>query len=253
MAFGVALILDFGNNIAQGFLELYKWHLTKNPTTPKPHIVPFWFPFDKDAHYIPAMAYEIWHIFQTLAINGAVQALINAVMVFLRANLKILQYHIRNFDKTEPEKNLKKLIIRHQELIEWVHNLDGSFKNILLLEYCVTSLQLATTLIQIIEGLNIAFNGTFFMHCLLQLFGLAWNANEILIESSVGLLRALYQSNWYNRGKKVSFLIYFMMMRCSRPLVMRIGPLGIMNLNAAISRAKLAYTCLSVLKVTTEE
>ncbi|CAG9769831.1 unnamed protein product [Ceutorhynchus assimilis] len=258
-------------NMVNGFYELHKWsQITQftvaNETTFKPHIIPFWFPFNKEKYFILAMAYQIWHIYQTLAINSAILALINSVMVFLRANLKILQYDIRNFDSVNaydiddgvgsqnfPEKNLKRLILRHQQLIIWVHDLDDSFKSILLLEYCVTSIQLATTLIQIIQLVHIPFNGTFFMHCLLQLFGIAWNANEILLESSTGLLEALYNSNWYNRNKEISFLIYFMMIRCKRPLAMRIGPFGTMNLNAAISRVKLAYTCLSVLKVTTEE
>lgn len=116
-----------------GFIELYKWDQDMqfaNETTFKPHIIPFWFPFNKDNHYILAMAYQIWHIYQTLAINGAVQALINSVMVFLRANLKILQYQIRNFDRFEDysgngtyvanhaEKNLRRAVARHQLLIQ---------------------------------------------------------------------------------------------------------------------------------------
>nr|QXE93194.1 odorant receptor 13 [Eucryptorrhynchus scrobiculatus] len=255
-------------NMFNGFLELYKWDRAMqftNETTTKPHIIPFWFPFDEDKHYILAVTYQIVHIYQTLAINGAVQALINSVMVFLRANLKILQHRIRNFDKFDiedvhvtnranyAEKNLNEIVLRHQKLIHWVKDLNESFRNILLLEYSVTSLQLATTLIQIIELVHIPFNGTFFLHCFLQLFGIAWNANEILLESSIGLSEALYESNWYNHKKKISFPIYFMMMRCQKPLEMRIGPLGTMDLNAAVSRAKLAYTCLSVLQVTTKE
>ncbi|CAG9762952.1 unnamed protein product [Ceutorhynchus assimilis] len=221
----------------QGFYELNKWI---DANKPRPHIIPFWFPFDTEKHFVLAMAYQIWHIYQTLAINTAILALINSVIVFLRANLKILQYHIRNFYS---EKNLK----------QWVHDLDDSFKSILLLEYCVTSIQLATTLIQIIQLVHLPFNVTFFIHCLLQLFVIAWNANEIMLESSFGLLQALYDTNWYSQGKEISHLIYLMMIRCKRPLVMRIGPLGAMDLDVAVSRVKLAYTCLSVLKVTTEE
>ncbi|XP_050303722.1 uncharacterized protein LOC126741373 [Anthonomus grandis grandis] len=250
-------------NMFNGFIELYKWEINThfvNETINKPHIIPFWFPFNKEKYYLLAIIYQIWHIYQTLAINGAIQALINSVMVFLRANLKILQYHIKNFDDTDSlhfkDKyvaelyaawKLKQLIKRHQKLIKWLNDLNSSFQNILLLEYSITSLQLATTLVQIIELVHIPFNGAFFTHCILQLLGIAWNANEILLESSVGLLKAMYESNWYCRGKDISFMVSFMMMRCTKPLVMRIGPLGIMDLNAAVSRIKLAYTCISIL------
>ncbi|XP_050303723.1 odorant receptor 45b-like [Anthonomus grandis grandis] len=249
-------------NVLNGFFELYKWSKVNQlpkEKGPKPHLVPFWFPFNKDKYYVLFMTYEVWHIVQTLTVNGAVQALINAVMVFLRANLKILQYHIKNFDGNCninsredyikcATKSLTGLILRHQQLIKWVKDLDSSFKNIFLIEYSVTSIQLATVLIQIIELVHIPFNGTFFIHCTLQLLAICWNANEIIIESSTGLLEALYSSNWFNQPKQISFLIYFMMIRCGRPLSLRIGPFGNMDLNAALSRVKLAYSCVSVLK-----
>lgn len=109
-----------------GCTEIHEWNLQVNKTGLKPHIVKFWLPFDSNRFYWISIAYETCHIFQTLAINGSIVMVVNGVMVFLRANMKILQYQIRNFDRgtdgvcsqAESEANLKQAIIKHHLIIE---------------------------------------------------------------------------------------------------------------------------------------
>ncbi|XP_030746024.1 uncharacterized protein LOC115874870 [Sitophilus oryzae] len=223
----------------------------------KPHAVQIWFPFDKNNKYMLAMTYECFHITQSLMINGAAQALINSTMVFFRAQLKCLQFFIKNFDTTLVngeimcdgiEESIKLLIIKYQQVIRCVQEFNNCFQDILLLDYSVISLQLATILIDLYQGKQMAFNSFFFVLISLQLFLMSWNANEIIEESSTGLLNALYESNWYTqKNKATKSLILMTMMRTSRPLSISIGPFGKLTMNAAISRMKLAYSVLSLL------
>ncbi|KAF7284775.1 hypothetical protein GWI33_021642 [Rhynchophorus ferrugineus] len=121
-------------NIGMGFNQYFKWvdSVHRNDTTqvPRPHAVPFWYPFDKEKHYYIAVFYQIFHIYQTFAVNSSIQALMNSVMVFIRAQLKMLQYQIKIFDSEKfaeggednthfPKRNLRNLVKKHQEII-WV-------------------------------------------------------------------------------------------------------------------------------------
>nr|QXE93196.1 odorant receptor 15 [Eucryptorrhynchus scrobiculatus] len=244
----------------QDFNYLYAINKTLAESLKKPHPVQFWFPFDKDKHYVWAMTYECVHIIQSLIFNGAAQALINTAMIFLQAELKILQHCLTHYDKYYLKnlnignisvQTLKIFIIKHQKIIKWVEDFNHSFQYILLLEYSVTSIMLATALIELYQGDNLPFNSLFFMLCSMQLFILAWNANEILIESSSGLMNSLYDSHWYvEEENKTKVLIHIMMMRSLKPLAISIGPFGIMTMNAALSRMKLAYSVLSVMSNT---
>nr|QXE93241.1 odorant receptor 15 [Eucryptorrhynchus brandti] len=246
----------------QDFNYLYPINKTLAESLKKPHAVQFWFPFDKDKHYVWAMTYECVHIIQSLIFNGAAQALINTAMIFLQAELKILQHCLTHYDKyylKNPFVNignisvqtLKVFIVKHQKIIKWVEDFNHSFQNILLLEYLVISIMLATTLVELYQGDNLPFNTFFFMLCSMQLFILAWNANEILIESSSGLTDSLYNSPWYlEEENKTKVLVHIMMMRSLKPLAISIGPFGIMTMNAALSRMKLAYSVLSVMSNT---
>lgn len=205
------------------------------------------------------MAQQVMNISQSMCFNIAIQALVQSVMVFIKAEFKILQHKVRSLNLYEDIKIenketedeifiiLKFAVGKHQELIRWVEQFNDSIKYLLLLEYCVTSLMLASTLIQIIQKIKVIFNIFFFILCMIQIFLLAWNANEILLESSVGLQDALYKSLWFDQSAQSKILIFFMMMRCRRPLALSIGPFGPMTVDAAVSRVKLAYTFLSVM------
>nr|QXE93240.1 odorant receptor 14 [Eucryptorrhynchus brandti] len=231
--------------------SFYKTHQNVTDHTPKPHPVQVWFPFNKNKFYKTAMAYQIMHIVFVLNYNGCAQAVIHSVLVFVKAEMKILQYTVRNINISEnSRKTLKMCVLRHQTMARWISEFNGGFQYILLLEYCVTSFTLATILIEILQGKMIAFNMIFFTLSISQLFFLSWNANEILLESSSGLSNAIYDCTWYNLDQSSKSIIKFMIMRCSKPLTISIGPFGSMTIDAAASRLKLSYSVASVFSTT---
>lgn len=166
----------------------YKNHPNVKPEDPKPHTVLFWFPFDHNHYYKIAIAYESFHIFQTLNYNGVAQSVVSSgkslinyiflcefcgnvlVMVFLKIELKVLQHHIRAIQggSRDYQKVLIKCAIKHQQIIQsvkcgliflvnhssfcrWVNDFNNNFRFIILFEYSMISLTLATILIDILQ------------------------------------------------------------------------------------------------------
>uniref|UniRef100_M3V894 Odorant receptor 43 n=1 Tax=Ips typographus TaxID=55986 RepID=M3V894_IPSTY len=232
----------------------YENHPNVKPEDPKPHTVLFWFPFDHNRYYKIAIAYESFHIFQTLNYNGVAQSVVSSVMVFLKIELKVLQHHIRAIQggSRDYQKVLIKCAIKHQQIIQWVNDFNNNFRFIILFEYSMISLTLATILIDILQGTKICFNATFFALNFTQLFVLAWNANQISDESSISISDALYACSWYEFDKTTQDFVLFMTLRCKKPLNISNGPFGYINMDAALSRVKLAYTVVSVLSTSTK-
>ncbi|XP_066150233.1 odorant receptor 10-like [Euwallacea fornicatus] len=243
--------------IGEGLYKIYYFYEANpniNPTDPKPHCIFFWFPFNRDEYYKTSILYEIFHILQTLNYNGAAQTVVCSVMVFLKTELKILQHNISSLkysNASNIEDILKKYSKKHQELIRSVKDFNISFQYIILLEYSMISVTLATTLLGILEGQNIAFNALFFTMNFLQLFALSWNANEILHESSSKLADAIYFCPWYEFDTPCKYLILFMLLKCKTPLAIANGPFGHLTMEAAVSRIKLSYSVVSVFSTST--
>ncbi|XP_060531460.1 odorant receptor 82a-like [Cylas formicarius] len=233
-----------------------KSHDMVNSTLDKPLPMPTWYPFDKNKHHAWALGYQVVEILLTALYSGSVHAFTNSVMIFIRAQLQILQYHFKNCHKSgaEYESNmpaanasgLKSLAVKHQQLIGWIEDLNESFKDLLLLEYSISSLLLAAVIIQIFSGKDVGFNIVYFLLIFSQLLALAWNANEIK-EQSTELSNALYSSKWYDQVQHVKVLVAIMMMRSQKPLTLSIGPFGPMTADAALSRLKLTYSYVSLM------
>ncbi|XP_060524699.1 odorant receptor 49b-like isoform X2 [Cylas formicarius] len=220
----------------------------------KPVSSRYWYPFDRDDHYALVMVDQ--NLRPTLAClcMGVVSAFVNCVVVFLRLQLKLLQYdfrHVGKFDEklktASAERTVKMLCLKHQRLIEYVGEFNYSLKDIIFLEYMVTSVSFATLTVQIIAGQQVIFNLTVLMFTIVQLLTFAWNSNEIIAQS-LELSFALYESRWYEQTSATKTLIHIMMMRCQKCLCLKIGVLGAMDLSAGISRLKLGYSYTSLMK-----
>ncbi|XP_030746041.1 odorant receptor 30a-like [Sitophilus oryzae] len=237
-----ALYLIDGYIENKAYLKQYLKEYNYNKTLlARPHPVPVWFPFDKNKHYNPAICYEVFHITSTVVYNSAAQQLIISVLIYLKADLRILQHIINTVEqrkeneKISMQECLKVAIKKYQKITAWVEDFNNSFRYIVLLEYCVTSLMLAAILVQIIQGVKVWFNTSFFILSFLQLFTLSWNANEIIIESSDALSKAIYETHWYNMDKESATLIKIMLLRCQRPLSITIPGIGPVTTDAAVS------------------
>ncbi|XP_060525188.1 odorant receptor 43a-like [Cylas formicarius] len=116
-----------------------------------------------------------------------------------------------------------------------------------MLDYTVCSLTFALLILQIIAGEELLIKFTILTFTTLQLMTFSWNCNEIILQS-MELAKALFNRDWYNQNRHAKILIHVMMMRCQKPLSLRIGWLGVMDLDAGISRLKLGYSYTSIMK-----
>lgn len=71
------LSTDFFAGLYRSY-NYYKTHPNVKPEDPKPHTVLFWFPFDHNLYYKISIAYESFHIFQTLNYNGVAQSVVSS-------------------------------------------------------------------------------------------------------------------------------------------------------------------------------
>ncbi|XP_060518035.1 odorant receptor 30a-like isoform X4 [Cylas formicarius] len=254
---GANLPTLFCTNITAGIVDSYKiYRLEKysNSTLNKPLPLHFWYPFDEDKFYIWALVHQLAQILLTALYTAAFQTFSSSLLIFLRSQLKILQENFRNFHKfggtqswqNNPFRSLRMVCLKHQEFIVYVNDLNQWIKPLILMEYGTSSVMFAGAVIQVMAGVNVAFNGLFVFVLCGQLILLAWNCNEILIESG-HLANALYESTWYEQDVKTKVLIHFMILRCQRSLGLTIGSFGPMTINAALSRLKLAYSYTSLM------
>ncbi|XP_060522081.1 odorant receptor 30a-like isoform X2 [Cylas formicarius] len=207
---GVALIGD---------LNCYMYFKNQKGSDLKENPLPLnlWYPFDKNKYYTLVLLDQNIRPILTCLCIGVVGASINSIVMFLKLQLTLLQHQFRIVDKFEAvEYNLKFLCLKHQKLIEFVEGFNESAKNVILLEYTVSSITIAIIIIQLI--------------------------------SSTALANALYESNWYEQSKSVKRILQIMMCRCEKPLRLRIGMFGAMDLDAGVSRLKLGYSYTTLVK-----
>ncbi|XP_060522078.1 odorant receptor 49b-like isoform X2 [Cylas formicarius] len=212
IGFGIGIIGDI--NCYKYFMENKGRNVSGNPLP-----LNLWYPFDKNKYYTMVLVDQNIRPTMCCLCIGVVGASVNSVVVFLTLQLKLLQYYFRNADTFRiddevfediVERNLKLLCVKHQELIAFAEELRQTLKNIILIEYAVSSASIAILILQTI--------------------------------ASSGLADALYQSNWYDQTKSTKAILHVMMMRCQKPIRLTIGMFGAMDLEAGVSRLKLGYT-----------
>ncbi|XP_060524622.1 odorant receptor 30a-like isoform X2 [Cylas formicarius] len=236
--------------ITSGDVHCYQY-LRQNQTV-KPMLVNYWYPFDTNKYY--ALVLIDQNIRPTLAAlcTAIVNAFVICIIIFVRLQLKLLQYSFRNFDKLELQgldgpTMLKLICVKHQELIEYTVELNQSFNIIIFIDYMVSSITFAAQILQIIGGVEPIFTSAILSYTIIQLLIFAWSSNEIIVQSTE-LARALFESNWYDHDINIKAMAHIMMMRCQKPLSLMIGRFGVMDLDVGISRLKLAYSYTSLMR-----
>ncbi|XP_060524236.1 odorant receptor 49b-like [Cylas formicarius] len=242
--------------VVYGDIECYVFFKENKETniTEVPVVVNYWYPFDKKKYYTFLLIDQNVRPTLCCICIGVVSAFVNCIIIFVRLQLKLLQYSFRNFHRfpshgvsLEAAKNtLRLLCVRHQQLIQYVEDLNESFKNILLLEYIVSGVLLAALILQITGGNQRLLVCFVLLVSVVQLLTFAWSANEIIVQSAE-LARALFESKWYDQNTPAKLMTQIMMMRCQKPLSLSIGPFGVMDLNVGLSRLKLGYSYTSLM------
>ncbi|KAF7269988.1 odorant receptor 82a-like [Rhynchophorus ferrugineus] len=186
-------------------------------------------------------------------LNSALQTLLNTIIINLVTHIKVLHYQFATYDINETGNQneakllikLKELIRSHQKLISYVDRLNKSISNAVLIEYSISSLTIAFTVITISKNENVYFYGSVLLLTTSQLYVFCTNADDVTSES-LELGTAIYNSLWYERSQPIKKIVLIVMMRTKLPLALKIGKFGHMNAKSMISICKAAHSYLSL-------
>ncbi|XP_060524629.1 odorant receptor 30a-like isoform X2 [Cylas formicarius] len=237
-----------------GDFNCYRHFKQYSNGTNKPMLVNYWYPFDTNQYYALVLIDQNIRVTLSAFCTATVNAFVICIIIFVRLQLKLLQYSFRNFHKLTRDKNsaegasvLKQLCQKHLDLIGYIADLNQSFNVIVFMEYMISSITFAAQILQIIDGgEKLLFACGVLSYTIMQLLIFSWSSNEIIIQSKE-LATAVFESNWYDYDKEIKVMAHIMIMRCQKPLSLTIGRFGVMDLDVGVSRLKLAYSYTSVM------
>ncbi|ENN79791.1 hypothetical protein YQE_03847, partial [Dendroctonus ponderosae] len=222
-----------------------------------PFMHDLWYPFKREKHMPWVMTVAILCDTQGLFCNAASQSTLICLMIYARTRLIILQIRLKKFDKIaqeqyhgNAERAIKELINEHQDLIKFVQLLNDRTKYVLLLEFILNSLCVASGTLQFLiidtpAGRLSTFCLNFYI--VVQIFILSWHANEIT-EQGLGVAASIAASNWHKQSKEVKTLLIVMMMRAQIPFGLTVGSFFRMTNSTALQTMKVAYSYMSIMR-----
>uniref|UniRef100_R9PSP1 Odorant receptor n=1 Tax=Dendroctonus ponderosae TaxID=77166 RepID=R9PSP1_DENPD len=221
-----------------------------------PFMHDLWYPFNREDYIYLVICIAFICDMQGLVCNAACQTTLLCLMIYARTRLKILQIRLRKFDKIAVEeyegdvvRAVKDLIAEHQYLINFVKSLNDRTQHVLLLEFMLNSLCLASGTSQfIIIDTTSGWLATVFLnlYVIVQIFILSWHANEISVEG-LAVSDAIAASQWQKQSKEVQKLLIIMMMRAQKPIGLTAGPFFRMTNSTAVQTMKVAYSYASIM------
>ncbi|XP_076258677.1 odorant receptor 10-like isoform X2 [Rhynchophorus ferrugineus] len=254
VCFLVFLYITFGSTKVGLYLEFRKY----NSTVEKPLILPIWTFYNSNYYYNISCCIGI-----CFALIGGIYymtslCLFSSLMIFVSAKLDMLTKSFRNYDssvqtegdETETKAWLRTIIKKHQFVINYVEGINNAICYLLLAEFILNSVHLASVMVQILlyssTLTDYVFWSSYSVLVITQLFTMTWHANEIQLKS-LGIADALYESKWYDRKTSVKRTIMIVMMRSQKPIYIQIGTLFPMTLSCALTTIKAAYSYVTLI------
>ncbi|XP_049818550.1 putative odorant receptor 85d [Aethina tumida] len=242
---------------------LLYWNMERHQTYPnvtmyrkKPLPYITWLPFNSDDHYISAFSLHSIAAFIGTVFNSVTAIFYLTCMIFICCRLRILQHRIKTMGTSmhQPELVIKtvlnSLIVDHQTIIEYTEQFNNDINLILLVDFTLNSVQVASIFFQLVtlklSLLNLVFLTTYFGLTSLQIFSSAWFANEIK-EQSLGVADAICEHNWHEQSLSIQKTLMLMMTRAQKPLTLTVGPFSTMSNNTPITIMKASYSYVTLM------
>ncbi|XP_060516103.1 odorant receptor 45b-like isoform X2 [Cylas formicarius] len=231
--------------------EVEKYNREHNATLPVPFLFELYcYKFDAEKHA------AVLHYVNDFAaiINGfrivSTKTIFFSCIMFVPSVLKQLCIRFRKMGTYEDDifVILRHLILEHQEVNRFVKKLNDCVKYLILMEYLLDSLNVAATSIQFItyDRKMLASPIFYISHLFVQTFILAWNANEVKIQS-LALADAIYDSPWYKQTMGVKKSLLTVILRAQRPLLLTIGPFDAMTTQSGLAIMKASYSYVTLM------
>ncbi|NP_001164458.1 odorant receptor 98 [Nasonia vitripennis] len=201
--------------------------------------------------------------------HAAKDCLISALLLQTCAQLEILKNRLLSIADTcvvagnktgaadRVEKLEQKLIgdcVRdHESIFEFAKILNDSLNVMLFGQIAVTipnlclSIYLLST--QKIASMDFMMTTQFFSAVVIELFFFCWYGNEVTL-NSLDVENAISEMDWTLLSTRSKKDLLMMMVRTSRPILFRVGPIMNMNIDSFLSIMKTSYSAFSVLQST---
>ncbi|XP_060518609.1 odorant receptor 67c-like isoform X1 [Cylas formicarius] len=231
--------------------KIEKYNQRYNATLEKPFAFDLFFVinFDKEKFCILLLIVDGVSCFLSDLIGVSSKIMFISCIIFACSTLQRLQLKFRKMARygTDFLITLYHLIEEHQKIIRFVHNFNRSMKYLILVEYLLTSLNIAAVSIQMILFNSTRASATFFLSYLFsQIFILGWSANEIKMQS-LAISDAIYDSPWYYQNGNAKKAVLLIIMRAQRPLQLTIGPFDAMSTETAVTVVKGSYSYVTLM------
>ncbi|XP_060533719.1 uncharacterized protein LOC132706406 [Cylas formicarius] len=193
----------------------------------------------------------ILHAFTTawiLFVGSSTQCIFITCIVFASSVFKTLQIKLRMLSTEDALKNLRSLVVEHQNAILFGVKLNSSVKYLMLMDFLFSSLNIGLVLILLLRAENTTQFTTSFYACRLItiIFAIGWCSNEVQIQS-LGLSDAIYESPWYEQTEDVKKILLMMIVRVRKPVALTIGPFDEMTLQSSLRIMKAAYSYCGIM------
>ncbi|XP_060534058.1 odorant receptor 9a-like [Cylas formicarius] len=244
---GAALIWEnFWSN-----MKVLNYNKKYNTSLVRPILIDlYFFNLNKRKHEtLMLIVTEIMLVINTHVVSST-KVIVYTCIMFAASALRCLQIRFRKLGLRQEDAlaDLKLLIQEHQEVIEFVENLNKSIKYLLLFEYFLHSLNVAAVSVQVLtyDSKMLMRPACYLTFVLVQVFILGLVTDEIKVES-LALSDALYDSPWYNQNKTCRKMLRIVMIRAQRPLELTIGPFNPMTMESALAILKASYSYVTLI------
>ncbi|XP_060517791.1 odorant receptor 49b-like isoform X2 [Cylas formicarius] len=247
--FGVALSIILGNASERHQTEKYNSIYNTTLEKPFPYQL-YYFGTDTQKHTKLLLVVNYFCVTVAGSMFVSTQVVFISCIIFASSILKSLQIKFRKMSaaRTNLLQFLRKLILEHQDVIAFVGKLNYSVKYLILLEFLLNSVNMASVCVQLITSQRNMFLAFPIFYCVLFVtltFMLGWSANEVKVQS-LDLTDAVYGSPWYEENVRVRKMVLLIMMRTNRALTLTVGPFDAMTTQSALTIMKASYSYITL-------
>ncbi|XP_026491895.2 odorant receptor 67c-like [Vanessa tameamea] len=172
---------------------------------------------------------------------------------YIRMHFRILGYHFENVvcaSHDQTRRKMRKCILRHQELIELVNQLETLYSKSALFNI------LSSSLLICLSGFNITIVAKTsailafipFLVVSLTQISLTCFYGDMLMASSTKMCDAVYNCRWYDASPDIKKSVFLVLFRASKPCKVTAAKFAVLNLSAFTTILSRSWSYFALLK-----
>ncbi|XP_076544268.1 uncharacterized protein LOC117603483 [Osmia lignaria lignaria] len=235
-----------------------------------------WLPYSVTSMevYMISLLYQTFSLIVCATTSVAIETMFAGLMIQARVQFEIFCHRAQNVPIVlmEVEKNntskrnfrkkwhevRRNLVKYHQEIINFVHNINITFQYIVLIQFLVSSTVLCLSIYQMstldLFSMDMVFSYSYLGSMLMEVYLYCWFGNEMTLKSNeVG--DAIYQMDWTILPADILKDFLLIMTRSMKPVKISCGHIFILSVESFMSIIKLSYSSYNLMTNTedTEE